>query len=237
MPTTIINKLGKGSPDPADLAVGEIAQDEETGTLYVKKLSGEVVEVSSDGAGAGMVISATEPADPVDGMQWLESTTAIVWIYDDGKWLEFPSAGISTDVIGEEGETTFQGHFLKLTAKPTRDDDDDDDDLPEGGRIVATGASVLGEVNSLEQIVFGGIVFPGSDAEKPDGMPKAGERSVQPAMRIAHESLGITYQLDKEGVVRANDFADVDGNPLMRVVTQEEYDALTPNAKTVYFII
>ena len=90
MPTTIINKLGRGSPDPAELAVGEIAQDEETGTLYVKKLNGEVVEVSSDGAGAGMVISATEP-DPVDGMQWLESTTAIVWIWDEDKWLEFPA--------------------------------------------------------------------------------------------------------------------------------------------------
>ena len=188
------------------------------------------------GGGAGMVISATEPDDPVDGMQWLDSTTAIVWIWDDGKWLEFPSATINTDVIGEEGETVFQGHLLKLTAKPTRDDEDDDD-RPEGGRIVATGASVLGEVNSLEQIVFGGIVFPGADAEKPDGFPKAGERSVQPAMAIAHESLGITYQLDKEGVVRANDFADVAGNPLMRIVTQDEYDALTPNEKTVYFII
>ena len=92
MPTTIINKLGKGSPDPADLAVGEIAQDEDTGTLYVKKLTGEVVEVSSDGAGAGMVISATEPSDPVDGMQWLEASTAIVWVWDEDKWLEFPAA-------------------------------------------------------------------------------------------------------------------------------------------------
>ena len=92
MPTTIINKLGKGSPDPADLAVGEIAQDEDTGTLYVKKITGEVVEVSSDGAGAGMVISANEPSDPVDGMQWLEASTAIVWVWDEDKWLEFPAA-------------------------------------------------------------------------------------------------------------------------------------------------
>ena len=42
------------------------------------------------GSGAGMVISATEPQFPVDGMQWLESTTAIVWIWDEDKWLEFP---------------------------------------------------------------------------------------------------------------------------------------------------
>ena len=93
MPTTIINKLGKGAPDPSELAVGEIAQDEDTGTLYVKKLTGDVVEVSSDGSGAGMVISAAEPdeADRVTGMQWLDSTTAIVWIWDDDKWLEFPA--------------------------------------------------------------------------------------------------------------------------------------------------
>ena len=93
MPTTIINKLGVGAPSPSDLAVGEIAQDEQTGALYVKKLSGEVVEVSSDGAGAGagLVISPDEPVDKIDGMQWLDSTTAIVWIWDEDKWLEFPA--------------------------------------------------------------------------------------------------------------------------------------------------
>ena len=43
MPTTIINKLGKGSPDPAELAVGEIAQDEENSTkLVVDTRSGPV---------------------------------------------------------------------------------------------------------------------------------------------------------------------------------------------------
>lgn len=101
MPTTIINKLGKGSPDPAELAVGEIAQDEETGTLYVKKLSGEVVEVSSDGAGAGLVISPNEPDEKIDGMQWLDATTAIVWIWDEDKWLEFPAGK------GDGSDTTY----------------------------------------------------------------------------------------------------------------------------------
>jgi hypothetical protein len=98
MPTTIINKLGTGVPSASSLSVGEIAQDKNTGALYVKRLDGEVVEVSSDGAGAGMVISAVEPADPVDGMQWLESTTAIVWIWDEDKWLEFP-AGKGDDSV------------------------------------------------------------------------------------------------------------------------------------------
>ena len=53
MPTTIINKLGKGAPSASKLSVGEIAQDEETGSLYVKKLDGTVVEVSGSGSGDG----------------------------------------------------------------------------------------------------------------------------------------------------------------------------------------
>ena len=51
MPTTIINKLGRGVPSPSSLSVGEIAQDEATGSLYVKRLDGQVIEVSSSGGG------------------------------------------------------------------------------------------------------------------------------------------------------------------------------------------
>ena len=47
--------------------------------------------------GAGMVISATEPKDPETGMQWLDSTTAKVWIWDEDKWLEFPVTGSGGD--------------------------------------------------------------------------------------------------------------------------------------------
>ena len=100
MPTTIIHKIGSGVPDATALTVGEIAQDENTGTLYVKKKDGDVVPVSSEGGtGAGMVISETEPANPVDGMQWMDATTAIVWVWDEDKWLEFPAGkgGDSTD--------------------------------------------------------------------------------------------------------------------------------------------
>ena len=37
--------------------------------------------------------------------------------------------------------------------------------------------------------------------------------------------------------VRAADFLNADGSPLMQTLTQAEYDGLTPNANTVYFII
>ena len=91
--TVIKHKRGAGVPSPSGLDVGELAIDIAAAKLYTK-IGGDVVELGgggSDVSGAGMVISATEPTDPVDGMQWLESTTAIVWIWDEDKWLEFPA--------------------------------------------------------------------------------------------------------------------------------------------------
>ena len=43
--------------------------------------------------GAGMVISVQPPSDPITGMQWLDSSTAEVWIWDEDKWLQFPVGG------------------------------------------------------------------------------------------------------------------------------------------------
>jgi hypothetical protein len=50
--------------------------------------------------GAGMVISDTEPEpdDRVEGLQWLDSTTAEVWIWDGERWLEFPVMGGGMDL-------------------------------------------------------------------------------------------------------------------------------------------
>lgn len=56
-----------------------------------------------EGTGAGMVISPTEPADPVTGMQWLESTTGLVFIWDDDKWLEFPHGDSGLEEAPEDG--------------------------------------------------------------------------------------------------------------------------------------
>ena len=68
------------------------------------------------GSGAGMVISATEPQSPIDGMQWLESTTAIVWIWDEDKWLEFPA--------GKGGSVSEVTYTLPVSLR------DGDADLP-----------------------------------------------------------------------------------------------------------
>ena len=55
-------------------------------------LQGQIDAIEPGGDGAGMVISADEPSDPETGLQWLEASTGRVWIWDDGKWLEFPAA-------------------------------------------------------------------------------------------------------------------------------------------------
>jgi hypothetical protein len=100
--TVIKHKRGSGAPDPSGLDVGELAIDLAGATLYTK-IGGSIVELGGgDGTGAGMVISATEPTDKITGMQWMDSTTAIVWVWDDEKWLEFP-AGKG----GSEGGVTY----------------------------------------------------------------------------------------------------------------------------------
>jgi hypothetical protein len=52
---------------------------------------------SGGGAGAGMVISETEPTDKVEGMQWLNPTTGLVLFWDDEKWLQMPGGKDGAD--------------------------------------------------------------------------------------------------------------------------------------------
>jgi len=49
------------------------------------------------GAGAGMVISETEPTDKVEGMQWLNPTNGLVLFWDDAKWLQMPGGANGAD--------------------------------------------------------------------------------------------------------------------------------------------
>ena len=49
-----------------------------------------VIGGGNGGTGAGMVISETEPADKVEGMQWLNPTNGLVLFWDDEKWLQVP---------------------------------------------------------------------------------------------------------------------------------------------------
>jgi hypothetical protein len=60
--------------------------------------------------GAGMVIQETEPTEEerVPGLQWLDSTTAEVWIWDGERWLEFPSAEGPAGPPGADGDAYWE---------------------------------------------------------------------------------------------------------------------------------
>ena len=69
-------------------------------TQLVDFQSGNGISLERQGYGikisssvGGMVIQATEPSGDqlVNGLQWMDSTTGRVWIWDADKWLEFPS--------------------------------------------------------------------------------------------------------------------------------------------------
>ena len=133
--TIVKHKRGTGIPSPDDIEVGEIAIDTSTGTAYTKAGDGGVVPVggdSSGGDGAGMVIQPDEPADPVTGMQWMDSTTGRIWIWDDDKWLEFPagcgsgggSGGGSewelVDSVDMSGASAYEYYGFELGVKQYR---------------------------------------------------------------------------------------------------------------------
>lgn len=109
--TKILHKRGSGEPAAESLDVGEIALDTSSGTAYTKLSDGTVVDIGGSGgdsAGAGMVIQPDEPADPVTGLQWLDSTTGRVWLWDDDKWLEFPAACSDGGGSGGGGGSVYQ---------------------------------------------------------------------------------------------------------------------------------
>jgi len=75
-------------------------------------------------SGAGMVISAAEPVDPIEGMQWLNSNTAEVFIFDGAVWLEFPagSSGSGGGLWEQNGDDIYYSAALrKATMDETQD--------------------------------------------------------------------------------------------------------------------
>jgi hypothetical protein len=87
-----------------------------------------VWDASGSSAGAGMVISESEPTDKVEGMQWLNPTTGLVLFWDDEKWLQMPTTGAAgkdgKDAVWSEdanganytGTVTVKGELLASKA-------------------------------------------------------------------------------------------------------------------------
>lgn len=125
-----------------------------------------------ESTGAGLVISETEPAeeDCLEGMQWLDTTSATVWIWDGEKWLQFPAGGAGYD----------------------------DDEIRQ---MIADNAAAVSDNASDIQTNRGYI-----------------DTNIE---NIAKNAQAITNKLDADAIWTG---------------TQVEYDALTPDADTLYFI-
>jgi len=98
-----VDNLGTGGGDGS--AFPDAPND---GKLYGRQSeSWAEVVIPEGGTGAGLVISDTEPTDKVEGMQWLDTTTSQVFIWDGDKWLEFPagSSGGGIEEAPEDGKT------------------------------------------------------------------------------------------------------------------------------------
>jgi hypothetical protein len=97
MATRILHRRGKGIPSADDFSsAGEILIDTETGTGYtLRETDGSVVALGGDGSGssAGMILSPTEPTDPITGTLWMDATSGEVWVWVESKWLQFPVTG------------------------------------------------------------------------------------------------------------------------------------------------
>jgi hypothetical protein len=72
----------------------------------------DALDEAGGGVG-GVFISDTEPSDPEDGMMWLDSTTAIVWLWDEDKWLEFPAGGSGDDLPEMTSDATADTLVLR----------------------------------------------------------------------------------------------------------------------------
>ncbi len=128
-----------------------------------------------------------------------------VWVVEDGLSASFlHTAGLLSAKRAELGEvsaTTVNTH------------------APFYGSV----SSAFG--NFTEATILGGINIPAVDVDRPEELPfdlsdeevkalKDKTRSIQYALTVTHETLGRTVEIDKEGVIRAREFTDMDGNPI-----------------------
>ena len=176
-------------------------------------------EIDGGGVGAGMVISDKEPSDPADGMQWLDSTTAIVWVWDEDKWLEFPAG--KTGPEGPPGSGSGSEY---------------DDTEIRADLATETQARAAGDAGLQTQI---------------DNLDLSGDAydDTQVKADIAANTAEIAKKLDASAYVPYDDTqvkADIAANTAdistkldadkIWTGTEAQYNALSPDANTLYFI-
>jgi len=252
MATKIITKNGTGAPSPDKLETAELAVDVSSGDLYTKLSDNSVVQINGgstdDGTGSSVHIGENPPADPQEGQQWLEVPTdgdAVMWIYDGEKWLQYPSGGGAQDSlwVTENNSVTYRsnddsGVYIYDTREAF---------MFHRAQIclVNEGTNSGGWLGAQSDALQIGSVT-GSSPENPDhgvknpiitlhnnGQCSVGYWQLPPT----DEKFYVNGTARITSSIQAADYLGADGNPIMQTMTQAEYDGITPNANTVYFII
>lgn len=81
-------RLPSGTSLPSTGSAGDLFFKSDEAKIYVHDGTNWVIAQGSGGAGGGVVVSATAPADPDEGTYWFDSTTAKSYIYYDNFWVE-----------------------------------------------------------------------------------------------------------------------------------------------------
>jgi hypothetical protein len=105
------------------------------------------------GAGAGMVISETEPTDKVEGMQWLNPTTGLVLFWDDEKWLQMPGGADGAD--GKDAVWSEDANGASYTGTVTVTGDLLAAKSDAGDNAVAVGASAGANAQGANSVAVG----------------------------------------------------------------------------------
>lgn len=86
-------RLPSGTSLPSAGAAGDLFFKSDESKIYVHDGTEWVIAQGSGGAGGGVVVSATAPADPDEGTYWFDSTTTKSYIYYDSFWVEVGYSG------------------------------------------------------------------------------------------------------------------------------------------------
>jgi hypothetical protein len=204
--TTILHKRGKGIPTADKFTdVGEILIDSETGIAYTLNDSGDVVASGGDGLWTSKQEDSKTNVTLSDIPNSLSRNFIISYDNDEFQRCSLNVGQFTTDQIWA-GDIYLDERLngeAKLTAK----------DVETETFKAVNVASVASE--TLEQVVLGGINVTGLNQDAPfTEAEMADARSIQNAFTVTHSSKGVTVEIDKEGIIRAKQFTDLDGNPV-----------------------
>ena len=235
MANKLILKNGAGIPAPEKLEVAELALDTEDGSLYSKLGDGSVVQLNDGADDVDLSDYVTEA--PIDTKQYARQ---------DGDWSEIviPDGGTGSSVhIGDEPENPSEGQqWLELS-------DGDAKMWVYDGAVwleqpsTGGGSSDVDLSNYYTKTEANAAFKPASYSAPVDSVNgKAGEVVLEasdvgalPDTYTPPEA-PVTSVNNKTGIVNLT-AADVGASTFKgEVLTQAQYDALTPDPNTVYFI-